>query len=366
MRRTATLADLASSKSPPARSAGFFSPMRSLLLLAVAAALVASCASTKSTTTSSVSCPELAADATYACAATPDAVSATSLSCFVAHLSHGTDFDPLSPSQLDTAGQMARALVDADLTTARAQASALGYRLARLRTPAECYWVLTPPDAAPHGQATFVARDTWARDLVIEAPHVPFDGNTDAEAALVFESTGARGLLVAGAQRCASSEKSGCNANSECSGSSKESDPSHSVHTAFHGMHVGLATAPRTTVAIQFHTNLELGLNGNALVSNGTRHPSPRTQKLYDALVAAGAAPKTCDDPTKPVADTAFCGTTSAQALASNGVGDACRGAATAPSDLFIHLEQNSRKLDDFTSWSATVGSAISAAFPAR
>jgi hypothetical protein len=325
---------------------------------------LASCGS--STPKSAASCPDVAKDATFPCDPTPDAVAASSLSCFVARLPHGTDFDPLSPPQLDAAGRAARALVDNDLPSARDRANAVGYQVVRLRTPTECYWALTPPSGAPRGQATLVVRDAWARDLVIEAPHVPFDGNTDAESALVFESTRARALLVAGAQRCASTEKSGCNANSQCGSSAKESDPSHSVHTAFHGMHVGIATAPQTTVAVQFHTNVGLSLNGNILVSNGTRNPSPRSQKLFDALVARGVDPKTCNDPAKPVGDGAYCGTTSAQALASNGVADACGGSATSTSDHFLHLEQNSRKLDDVAGWSASVGQAISDAFPPR
>ena len=129
---------------------------------------------------------------------------------------------------------------------------------------------------------------------------------------------------------------------------------------------VGIATAPQTTVAVQFHTNLGLSLNGNILVSNGTRSPSPRSQKLFDALAAHGVEPKTCNDPAKPVGDGAYCGTTSAQALASNGVADACGGMATSTSDLFLHVEQNSRKLDDVASWSASVGQAIADAFPPR
>lgn len=334
------------------------------LLLVLLGACMTSCGS--SAPKSGVSCPDVAANATFPCDPTPDSVAASSLACFVARLSHGTEFDPLSQPQLDTVGRMARALANGDLTSARDQASAVGYHVVRLRTPAECYWALTPPDAAPRGQATLVVRDAWARDLLIEAPHVPYDGNTDAEAALVFESTRARAVLVAGAQRCASKEKSGCNSNTQCGSSSKESDPSHSVHTAFHAMHLGLATAPQTTFAVQFHTNLELSLNGNILVSNGTRAPSPRTKVLFDALAARGVDPGTCDDPLRPVGQTAFCGTTSTQALASNGVSDACTGAATTTSDLFLHVEQNSRKLDDVVGWSASVGQAIVDAFPAR
>lgn len=338
----------------------------SLCFLPTALAVcLASCGSS-TPKNAAASCPDVAKGATFPCDPTPSSVDASSLSCFVARLPHGTDFDPLSQPQLDAAARMARALVDNDLPTAQDRASAVGYQVVRLRTPTECYWALTPPSAAPRGQATLVVRDAWARDLVIEAPHVPYDGNTDAESALVFESTRARALLVAGAQRCASSQKSGCNANSQCGSSSKESDPSHSVHTAFHGMHVGVATAPQTTVAVQFHTNLELSLNGTILVSNGTRAPSARSQKLFDALVARGVDPKTCNDLAKPVGNGAYCGTTSAQALASNGVGDACTGAATTTSDLFLHVEQNSRKLEDVAGWSASVGQAIADAFPPR
>jgi len=303
--------------------------------------------------------------AAFACADAPGAVTAASLEEYVAKLPHGLEFDPLTPAQVDAAAHAATAVADGD-ADADARASAGGYAIATLRTHTECFTLLTPAPNAPRGQATLVLRAGWKRDLLLEAPHIPFDGNTDAEAALLFDALGARALLLAGAQRCASTTASGCHVNTECPAKiSLISDPSHSVDTAFHGMHVGLAVPPRATLAVQLHTNLVPADNGDILVSNGTRGTSARVQALYAALTAAGSSvdARNCGDPKVP--STALCGTMNTQALASNGASNACTGAAGTARDQFLHIEQHSRRLDDVHAWSLLVGNALAEALPA-
>jgi hypothetical protein len=229
-----------------------------------------------------------------------------------------------------------------------------------LQTPKECLLVLAPTSKAPPGQATLIVRPTWHRDLVIEAPHVPFDFETDAEAAQVFDAVRARAVLIAGAERCASSAASGCYPDPQCSGESVESDPSHSMRSAFHAIHVAVATGDSTTTsALQLHTNVDSSLNGDLRVSNGTTLTSHRMAAFARALDESTLDVRTCDDGVD-TGDGEYCGITNTQGLASNGVGSSCTVFATSASDRFLHLEQT----DDAVSLVPFVIEGIESAFP--
>ena len=249
-----------------------------------------------------------------------------------------------------------------------------GYDVVELATPTGCYVALEPNATAPTGQATLVVARASQRDLVIEAPHIPSDYHTGDEAPLVFVGSQAKALVLAGAERCAIATPSGCHKNSECNpdGIAVQSDPSHSVESAFHAMHLALATAGSTSITVQFHTNLYPAINGTTLVSNGTRYPIPGTaaDAIYTALAASGGDIRTCNDATTPPAAGTFCGETNAQSLASNGAGDACTGTTThsgpAAIHRFVQIEQDSQHLVDVAAWSTTISDAINVALPAQ
>jgi hypothetical protein len=291
---------------------------------------------------------------------------------FVKGLTHGTAFASLTTTELSSASAASRALLDGDITTASTQAANIGYSLVPLELGAECDWLLEPTSAAPAGQGDLIVRPGWKRDLVVEAPHVPFDFDTDVEAALVFDQIGARALLVAGAARCASTTPSGCHTNTACAAYAVESDPGHSVDTAFHGFHVGMAVGPSASLSISLHANVEYCVNGDALVSNGTKLAAPGSlvEAFYTALAAPGGATVIyCNDPTTPPNAAALCGTTNAQGLATNGASpDACTGWPSAASGQFLHLEQDQVDLTSTAvdAWSARVAAALASAIPSR
>jgi hypothetical protein len=284
---------------------------------------------------------------------------------FVEGLGHGSAYTPLAADETAGVRAATAALLAGDRAGAETAAARVGYHVTPIVLGTECDLVLAPGAAAPAGQATLVVRPTFTRDLVLEAPHVPNDGHTDVEAALLFDALGAHAVAIAGASRCAVTTASGCHANTECNaaGIAVESDIAHSTRSAMHAMH--LAVAARATVALQLHTNLEPTINGDALVSNGVRAPAAGSLavRFWQAL-GTGADARTCNDATPPMAG-AFCGTTNAQGLVSNGSADACQGSAGSASDRFIHLEQYSRRLDQVEAWSAQVGAALASALPA-
>lgn len=277
-----------------------------------------------------------------------ETIAATDVARFVAGLAHGTEFDPLSNSELLAAQHLATALVAG--FPEEAAARALGFRLAQLQTPAHCYLVALPGTDHPRGQATLIVRATaWRHDLVLEAPHVPYDFRTDEQAAWLFEALEARALLVAGAQRCSSPLSSGCRANPQC-GFSSESDPAHAIRNTFQAFHVALSDS----VVVQLHSNRDAELNGDLLLSDGTRAANPRVQMLAAELEGAS-----CNDPARPISPDAYCGVTNAQALASNGAADACTGSAAAASGRFLHIEQGDARLIDFNAWNRRIAAAL-------
>lgn len=308
--------------------------------------------------------------ASGSCAA-PD-ITASSLGDFVGGLKHGFAYQPLSLAQTNAVRGAAHALFAGDLPAARAQASAAGYGVVALQAGSDCFWAMQPTDAAPPGQALLLVATSWQRDLVIEAPHVPNDNRTDAEAAILFGNLHARALVVAGAQRCAVTTASGCHSNRECgpSGVAVESDPSHSVTNALHAIHLGLALGGSQSITLQLHTNVYSNLNGSVLVSNGTPYPIPGTaaDALYAALQAPDIDVRSCNDPARPIAHGAFCGETNAQSLASNGATDSCTAsgsrAGNASVHRFIHLEQDHQKVEAIDAWSARIANAIATAIP--
>ena len=235
----------------------------------------------------------------------------------------------------------------------------------------------------------------WRRNLVIEAPHARVDHNTDSESALLFERVGAKALVVSGSHRCVQGvASSSCHLSSECSHRDPttgripaippaDSDPSHSIHNALNAIHLAFRNTDATE--LQLHTNFHPELNGDALVSNGTRYaiPSTAADALYAALRAPDVNIRSCNAPALPPSKGAFCGEINTQSLGSNGAADACLGRPVGNGDAsvhrFIHLEQSSYQLcnpadlpgnplcfGSFEQWADRLGTAVELAFKAQ
>ena len=322
-------------------------------------------------TSQETSAPPIDASAALASACSaPNALHAATISDFVASLQHGYAYTELSIDQMNAVTAATRALAEGDLPTARLQAQKAGYGVAPLVTGGGCYVLLQPTDAAPPGQATLVYASSWDRELVIEAPHVPEDHRSDAEAALLFVQLRARATVIAGAHRCAVPMPSGCRFSTECNpmGTAIASDLAHSVLNALNAMHLFFRTTD--AVVLQVHTNFRPDVNGDALVSNGTTYVIPGTvaNAVYAALQAPDLDVRSCNDARSPPVPGAFCGEANTQGLASNGAADQCLGRAPHSGDAaahrFVHLEQNTNRMDALDTWSPRVAAALAAAIP--
>jgi hypothetical protein len=291
-----------------------------------------------------------------------DTLRAGTLQEFALGLHHSPrSYTPLSIAAMNALIEATRALDAADLARADAAAATADYRLAPLLVASTCYWLLLPPNfPGPIDHALLIYASNWQRNLLIEAPHARDDHNTDAESALLFGRLGAKALVISGAWRCVQgASSSGCHASAECGPLDRntglhrridpaESDPSHSIRNTLYAVHFALRTTD--TVVLQLHTNFHPDINGDAMVSNGTRYAIPGTSAdaLYAALQASDIDVRSCNDPERPVQG-AFCGETTTESLASNGAADTCLGRPSsnggAAAHRFIHLEQNSARM---------------------
>ncbi len=325
----------------------------------------------------------------------PTALQAQTMVDFVTGIQHAYSYAALSIPEMNAVIEAVHALDASDLNRAAEAAPRAGYRLAPLVAGGACYWVLLPPGfPGAIEQAVVVYAPAWQRNLVLEAPHAHEDHNTDAEAALVFQSVAAKALVVSGSHRCVQGvASSGCRLTAECShrdpttGSTPaippaDSDPAHSIHNALNAVHLAFRTSE--AIELQLHTNAHPEINGDSLVSNGTRYAIAGTvaDALYTALQSPDVHILSCNDLSAPPPKNAFCGEINTQGLASNGAADTCLGRPTSNGDAsqhrFVHLEQSNYRmcraadvganplcLGSFDEWASRVGAAVRVAVPA-
>jgi hypothetical protein len=148
-------------------------------------------------------------------------------------------------------------------------------------------------------------------------------------------------------------------------------------------VHLAFRTSDATE--LQLHTNAHPEINGDALVSNGTRYAIAGTpaDALYGALQAPDVQIHSCNDPASPAPKGAFCGEINTQSLASNGAADTCLGRPSshggAAQHRFIHLEQSNYRmcrpadiglssvcLGSFVTWAERLAAALAVALPAE
>lgn len=325
-----------------------------------------------------------------------DTLQSTSVIDLVSAVQHAYSYMPLDLARMNALIEAVRALDQSDLDRAANAARDAGYRLQALRAGSACYWLLAPPGyPGAIEQALIFYAPAWQRNVVIETPHAREDHNTDLESALLFESVAAKALVISGSHRCVQGvATSGCQLSSECSHRDpttgktpaippSDSDPAHSINNAVNATHLAFRTSD--AIELQLHSNLHPELNGDALVSNGSRYVIPFTaaDALYQALRSPDLNVRSCNDAALPPAKGAFCGETNTQSLASNGAADACRGRPTVNGDArvhrFIHLEQSNYQLcrpadlgsnplclGSFESFADRLSRALAIAFPAE
>ena len=241
----------------------------------------------------------------------------------------------------------------ADWCGVQALADDAGYELFRFYETREERWLVYGRDRTSYGQAYFFINPAAKRDLVIEAPHAPYDVGTDVQAARVFLGTAARVMILNKEHRCSDPDPPACAPGSgPCSGTYRESDVAHETENAFHVLHLFLSDGSGRTKFAQLH-----GMVGAA---DDVAEVSDGSKKDMDL----GSVSVACVDHLRkyvPDADTLFscqgfegwppaqlCGSTNVQGRATNSPdADECTTPAQTGNGRFLHIEQRGTLRDN-------------------
>lgn len=275
------------------------------------------------------------------------------------------------------------AMAGQDWAKARLLAQQLGYRLGMFH---EANSAVASDDSGI--DPIVIVNLNAARDVIVQAPHVPYERGTAEQAIVLLRDLRARAAIISGAHRCASRSFTMCNGmTSVCAGDAegfRDSDVGHNTRTLFHLAHVVFAERWKNAVVISLHgmSKDHDGVVTSLIISNGIQAndaggSTPATRLRY-------ALAKAMNKPGRVVscnvrADSKYnyrplCGFTNVQGRHVNGDRDACRIGVTRGTGRFIHLEQDRSVLElYFEDWArinrypipAALSRSLSAIVPA-
>ena len=223
----------------------------------------------------------------------------------------------------------------------------LGYSVSTFSDDNGGAWLLLEEKASSRrGGGTFVLNLDPARDLWLEAPHADSDEGTLEESIDQLVSLGARGLLITGSNRCASTATTACGETNTvfCGGSLRISDSAHHPYSFFTAAHRALRALYPSAVAVSLH-GMEQKDNQTAIISDGTSVPRPtalsvRLRNALNQRLPVSDRAFSCNDPADNGKHRGLCGLSNIQGRIDNGAADACYQEAPAGGDRFLHLEQ--------------------------
>jgi hypothetical protein len=247
-----------------------------------------------------------------------------------------------------------------DWCAVQALADDAGYQLYRFRDTATGRWFVYGRDRTPYGQAYFFVNPYAKRNLVVEAPHDPYDANTGAQAARVFAVLAAQVVIINKEHRCSDPDPTPCDGvTGACGGFYRESDVAHHTASTFHVLHAWLSDRDPGTRFVQLH-GFTGGAADRAEISDGTRNdvdPGSIANVFAANLAARSPVPGAVHSCQAAAGDppAGKCGSTNVQGRHTNDDAiDACTDGTTQSSGRFLHLEQDAklRDADDTDGWS--------------
>ena len=227
-------------------------------------------------------------------------------------------------------------------TEAASLVTSLNYQLTRLvdaRTRL-VYWVLREPFSSARGLGTYIAAESWWRNIVFEAPHPLYDINTPEQGATLLEQLRARALFIAGTHRCSNAEATSCTqATDAACDYYRVSDAAHNTKGFFQHAHLATLRLNAPPLTVSLHGNASASLP-EVSISDGTSRAASMNSpvsKMRDALRALNIGTVSCNSPGD---NASLCGSTNVQGRASNGALDACLLNAPTSKSTFLHIEQ--------------------------
>jgi hypothetical protein len=266
-----------------------------------------------------------------------------------------TDF-VTADERTKTFREFVEGLAALDRQKAAALAKELKYQLVQIDEGGKTYLVASD-DSGSGRDPIIVINTAPSRDVIFEAPHVPFEVGTAEEAIILLSALDGIAALIPGAHRCASKSFDACDGKTPvCLATRKDepyrdSDVSHNTQTLFQVAHVVLAERWKNAVVVSLHgmKDDDNGVHTSVIISDGTALKGDQAaaypaMKLRLAL-ASGAEPgavvscNLADD--KKYEARKLCGSTNVQGRNVNGDPDACRGNVGQATGRFIHMEQD-------------------------
>ena len=234
----------------------------------------------------------------------------------------------------------------------KAQATAAGYEVFRLRDTVTGRWFVYGRDKTTFGQAYFFINPFAKRNIVIEVPHHGFDTGTAEQGARLFLGLAARALLVNKEHRCSDPANTPCSGatSGPCPGNTlRRSDVAHDERNTFHVLHQHLTGMDPVTKFVQLHGYGDPGepddLDDMAEIADGTTTDvnagsvSVLFASKLDLYVSEPLGVNSCQEaPGTP--PSGFCATTNVQGRYTNGSADECTLGTTTLSNRFLHVEQ--------------------------
>ncbi len=247
-----------------------------------------------------------------------------------------------------------QAFLAEDWTLASERADLVGYDVVTFRdtgNDGEVYYGLIPEAGNGDGRGFYFVRPRAQvlRRLVLQAPHAVEDNRTGVLGSEIFRASGARALMLTGADRCASSLASGCTGSGDCL-AHKVSDGAHAVNTFFQSFHRLASREHADTIVLQLH-GFKVGIDSSTglpddpefSISDGTtanRAETTLANRFYSNLQGR-ISPRAGNSCNWTGQDNFKCGTESVQARDTNNSTNACTTSATTASGRFLHLEMS-------------------------
>jgi hypothetical protein len=282
-------------------------------------------------------------------------------------------------SALNQFDSLVISLMNQDLSTVRASAGDIGFRLLRIidngASNNELYCL---EELALRGQGFYCVDFDSLNLHHVSVPHPLFDNHTNTESVTVMRATGARFLSLSSTHRCSNAVTSSCSGTtSTCGapGAYKVSDVAHNVNSFFY--HFGMIVHDRSasTHTMQLHGCGSATCPSNnhdadivARLSAGTTGDLPATElvNVLNAELNEELAPLqlglslSCSEPST---DKQLCGTTNTLGRYINGQPDPCQNSASNfANSRWLHIEQNANiRQDDGAGDSVTPDTLVNA-----
>jgi hypothetical protein len=262
-------------------------------------------------------------------------------------------------------------IVNNDLTTARSFADQVNYEIVVYTNTTETggdFWVLKEKDTSSNYWGTYVFTQSFATELVLQAPHSDFDFNTGKQAIYNFVRLKNYALFLNGTHRCNHDQASSCSGTTGvCSSSSQAfriSDLAHDTNSIYQKTTEVVYDMVPESVFVQLHGFTKLETDPYVILSNGTDEtPSGDDyavlfkDHLFDQDNTLTFKIAHVDNWTRLV------GFTNTQGRYINQSANPCNSSATSTSGRFLHVEQEKTKLRDNVAGWHKILDALSATF---